>query len=176
LGKAWAHCWKWKSLETLGLICKQFLQFRVEINIARPLNPGFNLPHSSMEPLWISYCTICGLIRHKHLNCPKPPQFLPHVIYNIPLQAAASPGPRLIFDREESDSGMSSDGPALSHSKVTSSSSHGGESSHMQLVPQLSQKDMVCHVSTPLDLSFESSIECTRVEETVLGHKDLGIS
>ncbi len=80
---------------------------------------------------------------------PGPSQNLPNVLYNIPLQAVASPCPRFAFAWDDLDSGLSSKGPALSRSEVTFGSSHGGESSRMQLVPWLSQTEMVCHVSSP---------------------------
>jgi hypothetical protein len=178
IGKGLGSLLEVENLDTAGLICRQFLRIKVDINTALPLNPGFHLPRPGREPFWISfryerlgdYCTICGLIGHKRPNCPSPPQNVPHVLYNIPLQAAASPVPRLVFPRDDSDSGLSSEGSALSRSEVTSGSSFGGESSHLQLVPRLSQTDMVCHVSSPQELSFQSSIDSTQVKETVLHH------
>jgi hypothetical protein len=184
IGKGLNSLLEVENLKMPGLIYRQFLRFRVDINTALPLNPGFNLPHPGKECLWINFCyerlgdhyTICGLIGHKRLNCLGPLPNVPHVLYNIPFQAAASPSPRLVYARDDSDSRLSSEGPAFSRTEVTSWSSHGGESSHMQLVPRLSQTNMVCHVSSPQELSIESSIECTLVEETVLHHQNLGIS
>jgi hypothetical protein len=73
IGKGLGSLMEVENLETLGLICRQFLRFRVEINTVLPLKPGFNLLRPGKEPLWISFryeglgdfCTICGLIGHK---------------------------------------------------------------------------------------------------------------
>jgi hypothetical protein len=39
----------------VGLICRQFLRIKVEINILQPLVPGFLLPRLNRDPLWVSF-------------------------------------------------------------------------------------------------------------------------
>lgn len=63
-----------------GLICHQFIRFKVEINTSLPLAPGFHIPRPGMEPRWVEfkyehlddYCTLCSLIGHKKNVCPAP--------------------------------------------------------------------------------------------------------
>jgi hypothetical protein len=178
IGKGLGTLMEVENFETPGLICRQYLRFRVDLNTAQPLIPRFHLPRPENEPLWISfryerlgdYCTIYGLIRHKRNNCSNHSHALPHINYHIPLQATGSLGPRMSFAREDSDSGMSFEGPASSRSEATSGFSHGGESSHMQIVPRLSHSYIICHVLSPPDLSSENSSNCTRVEDLGLRH------
>jgi hypothetical protein len=184
IGKGLGTLMEVENFETPGLICRQYLRFRVDLNTAQPLIPGFHLPRPEKEPLWISfryerlgdYCTICGLIGHKMNNCSNHSHALPHINYHIPLQATGSLGPRMSFAREDSDSGMSFEGLASSRSEATSGFSHGGESSHMQIVPRLSYSYIICHVLSPQDLSSENSFDCTRVEDLGLRHQKLDFS
>jgi hypothetical protein len=80
IGKALGSLWEVENSESSGLICRQYLRVKVELNTAGSLNLGFRLPRQGKDPLWISfryerlgdYCTICGLIGHKRLNYPTP--------------------------------------------------------------------------------------------------------
>lgn len=123
IGKALGSLLEVENLDTSGLICRQHLRFKVELNASCLLVPGFSLPRPGKESLWISfrykrlgdYCIMCGLIGHKKLSCPNPPQPLLHVKYGIPLQASASSGLRMVSfgHMDDSDSGISSEGPSL---------------------------------------------------------------
>lgn len=114
---------------------------------------------------------MCGLIGHKKLICPNPPQPFPHVKYSIPLQASSSSesGPRLVFSpaqRDDSDSGrISSEGPGPAHSSTeansSSSSSHGGESTHLQQL--VTRFEMARHVAAPPSTERDVSFSNTRV-------------
>jgi hypothetical protein len=126
------------------LICQPFLRFRVELDATQPLLPGFHLPRSGRDPLWISfryerlgdYCTLCGLIGHKRNQCNQPLDRHAPEKYRIPLQTFSLVGLRAVPSpsREDSDSGLSSVGTSQSHSDARSSPAHGAELG-LQLVP-----------------------------------------
>jgi len=145
------------DLENTGLICRPFLRFRVELDSAQPLIPGFHLPCPSREPLWISfryerlgeYCTLCGLIGHKKIQCSQPPHCLTPNKYHIPLQTFSLYGIRqtLSPSRDDTDSGVSSVGTSHSHSDARSSPVHGAESS-LQLVAHKHFSHPAIHVAS----------------------------
>jgi hypothetical protein len=78
IGKVLGNLLEAENHDVSGLICHQHLRLRVELNTSLPLNPGFHIPRSSKEPLWISfkyeqladYCNFCGLIGHKKVQLP----------------------------------------------------------------------------------------------------------
>jgi hypothetical protein len=162
IGKAIGSLLEVENSETSGLICRSFLHVKVELNTARPLPPGFNLPRQGKEPLWISfryerlgaYCNFCGLLGHKKLNCPAPSQVFTQFQYSIPLQAIPSSDPRTSSPgtRVDSNSGLWSEGSTHFRSADNSSFNHGGESTPLLIVPRVSQTDMVSHVSSPPSL------------------------
>jgi hypothetical protein len=160
IGKALGDILAVENLDTSGLVCRQYLRIQVNIDTSQPLKPGFHLPRSGKNDLWISfryerlgdYCTKCGLIGHKKLGCPHRPDLcFPLVQYSIPLQAPSGPNSRMVIsgNRDDSDSGISSDGPAQSRTKVNSNSFHGTESAQLQLVPHFESLDFAGHVSSP---------------------------
>lgn len=59
-----------------GRYCR-FIRLRIEIDISRPLNPGFFLPRPGLNDLWISlkyerlpeFCFSCGVIGHDCRFC-----------------------------------------------------------------------------------------------------------
>jgi len=122
-----------------GLICQPFLRFRVELDATQPLIPGFHLPRSGRDPLWISfryerlgdYCTLCGLIGHKRNQCIQPVARHTPDKYRIPLQTFSLVGLRAVPSpsRDDSDSGLSSVGTSPSHSDARSSPAQGAASS-----------------------------------------------
>jgi hypothetical protein len=127
------------------------------LDTAKPLIPGFHLPRPGKSILWISfryerlgdYCTLCGLIGHKKIQCSQPPHRLCPNKYRLPLPTLSLYGLRssLSPSKEDSDSGISSMGTSQSHSDAHSSPVHGAESP-LQLVPQrLSPPNF--HVSPP---------------------------
>jgi hypothetical protein len=140
-----------------GLICQPFLRFRVELDATQPLLPGFHLPRSGRDPLWISYryerlgdyCTLCGLIGHKRNQCNQPASRHNPEKYRIPLQTFSlvglRPGPSP--SREDSDSGLSSVGTSQSHSDARSSPTQGAEFG-LQLVPHQQVPLPLSHVET----------------------------
>jgi hypothetical protein len=140
-----------------GLICQPFLRFRVELDATQPLIPGFNLPRSGRDPLWISfryerlgdYCTLCGLIGHKRNQCIQPVSRHQPDKYRIPLQTFSLVGLRAVPSpsRDDSDSGLSSVGTSQSHSDARSSPAQGAARG-LQLVP---------HQQVPLPLSHEET-------------------
>jgi hypothetical protein len=140
-----------------GLICQPFLRFRVELDATQPLLPGFHLPRSGRDPLWISfryewlgdYCTLCGLISHKRNQCNQPASRHTPEKYRIPLQTFSlvglRPGPSP--SRDDSDSGLSSVGTSQSHSDARSSPTQGAEFG-LQLVPHRHVPLPLSHVET----------------------------
>jgi hypothetical protein len=162
IGKAIGSLLEVENSETSGLICRQFLHVKVELNTAKPLPPGFTFPRQGKEPLWISfryerlgaYCNICGLLGHKKLNCQAPPQVFTQNQYSIPLQAIPFSDTRMFSPRPrvDSSSGLLSEGPAHFRSEENSSFNHGDESTPLLIVPRISQLDMVSHVSSPPSL------------------------
>lgn len=163
-----------ENLDTSRLLCRQYLRVKVDIDTSQPLKPGFHLPRPNKTSLWISfryerlgdYCTKCGLIGHKKLGCPHRPELrFPLVQYSIPLQAPSSSGSRLIISGnwEDSNSGLSSDGPSQSRTEVNSSSFHGAESTQLQMIPHLQLIELASHVSTPPQLSSDFGHHRTRV-------------
>jgi len=140
-----------------GLICQPFLRFRVELDATQPLLPGFHLPRSGRDPLWISfryerlgdYCTLCGLIGHKRNQCNQPAARHTPEKYRIPLQTFSlvglRPGPSP--SRDDSDSGLSSVGTSQSHSDARSSPTQGAEFG-LQLVPHRHVPLPLSHVET----------------------------
>ena len=101
-----------------GLICCQFIWFKIEVNTSKPLAPGFYITHPSMDPHWIAfkferlddYCVSCGLIGHKKGSCSAPKILDPLEKYNIYLKPTSSSDPRMvaIVPSEDSNSGLSS--------------------------------------------------------------------
>jgi len=77
IGKAVGKILALENMETSGLLRRQFLRVKVEIDTTQSLKPGFHLPRLGKSALWISfryerlgdYCTKCGLIGHKKLGC-----------------------------------------------------------------------------------------------------------
>jgi hypothetical protein len=102
----------------IGLICRKFIRFKIEINKSLPLALGFYMPSSREKPCWISfqyerldeYCTSCGLIGHKKAFCPTPLQFDPLDKYERSLRAPSYVSPHLVskVQQKDSDSGLSS--------------------------------------------------------------------
>jgi hypothetical protein len=162
IGKAIGSLLEVENSETSGLICRQFLHVKVELNTAKPLPPGFTFPRQGKAPLWISfryerlgvYCKTCGLLGHKNLNCPAPPQVFTQNQYSIPLQSIPFLDPRLLSlgPRVDLHSGLLSEGPDHFRSEERSSFSHGDESTPLLIVPPISQADFVSHVSLPPSL------------------------
>ena len=80
IGKGLGKILKLDNNNSSGLICRQFIHFKIEINTFLPLALGFNMSCSGTEPSWIAfkykglddYCTLCGLIGHKKGVCPTP--------------------------------------------------------------------------------------------------------
>ena len=68
-----------------GLISRQFVHFKIEINMSLPLAPRFYMPYDGSEARWTAfkyerlddYCTDCGLIGHKKGVCPAPQKLFP---------------------------------------------------------------------------------------------------
>ncbi|GLT53077.1 hypothetical protein SLA2020_263730 [Shorea laevis] len=135
IGKSIGSLLEVENGDSPGLICRQHLRLRVEINTRRPLMPGFYISRPGKDPLWIQfryerladYCTLCGLIGHCKFICPDPP-CKPPANYSISLLAASSSYPRIIppANLEHAAAGSSAYLPTnLSRSSV--STSHGAE-------------------------------------------------
>jgi hypothetical protein len=101
-----------------GLICRQFIRIKIEIDTTLPLASGFYLDCDADEKHWIfflyerldDYCSSCGLIGHKSGFCPSPTSSVTPEKYMKSLRAPPYATPRLIskMQSEESDSGISS--------------------------------------------------------------------
>lgn len=101
-----------------GLICRQVIHFKVEINTSMPLAPGFYIPRPGMKPHWIAfkyeclddYCVLCGLIGHKKGVCPASQKLISPDKYDRPLRTTSYVSPMLVASvpSEDSDSGISS--------------------------------------------------------------------
>jgi hypothetical protein len=82
----------------VGLIYRQHLRLRVEINTDLPLVSGFLIPRPDKDPLWVSfkyerladYCSLCGLIGHRNFNCPTANSVIPMENFGMSLKAMAS--------------------------------------------------------------------------------------
>jgi hypothetical protein len=82
----------------------EHLRLRVELNSSLPLTPGFHIPRTGKEPLWVSfkyerlvdYCNLCGLTGHKKFSCPTASSPLPLANIRNSLKAMASSSPRMV--------------------------------------------------------------------------------
>ena len=91
IGKGIGKIMELDNNNTFGLICRQFIPFKIEINTLLALE--FNMPCAGMEPRWIAfkyerlddYCTLCGLLDHKKGVCPAPKKLIPSEKYDKPL-------------------------------------------------------------------------------------------
>jgi hypothetical protein len=91
-----------ENIGAIGLICRQHLRLRVEINIDLSLVPGFLIPRLDKDPLWVSfkyerladYCSLCGLIGHINFTCPAAFSNIPLENFGMSLKAMASTSPR----------------------------------------------------------------------------------
>ncbi|GLT71493.1 hypothetical protein SLA2020_435070 [Shorea laevis] len=139
IGKSIGSLLEVENGDSPGLICRQHLRLRVEINTRRPLMPGFYIARSGKDPLWIQfryerladYCTLCGLIGHRKFICPDPPS-KPPANYNISLLAASSSYPRIVPQSNLEHVAAGSRAPLQA--------SHGAEPTQLQLVPRIEQQ------------------------------------
>jgi hypothetical protein len=103
-----------------GLICRQFIRFKIEIDTSLPLALGFYLDcdgDDRDDKRWIyflyerldDYCSSCGLIGHKSGFCPSPTSSVTPEKYRKSLRAPPYGTPRLIskMQSEDFDSGIS---------------------------------------------------------------------
>jgi hypothetical protein len=103
---------------SMGLICRQFIRFKIEINTSLPLALGFNMVCDGEDTCWISflyerlddYCSSCGLIGHKSGFCPSSASSVSPDKYRRSLRASPYGTTRLIskMPSEDSDLGISS--------------------------------------------------------------------
>jgi hypothetical protein len=104
-----------------GLICRQFIRFKIEIDTSLPLALGFYLDcdgDDRDDKHWIyflyerldDYCSSCGLIGHNSGFCPSPTSSVTPEKYRKSLRAPPYGTPRLIskMQFEDFDSGISS--------------------------------------------------------------------
>jgi hypothetical protein len=91
---------------------RSYLRVLMEIDMHAPLNPGFLFHRGNSEPTWISlkyerldiYCTKCGCIGHKKINCRAPQEkcfprkydisLQVNIFSNLPPSAASAKGSR----------------------------------------------------------------------------------
>ena len=100
-----------------NLICRQFIRFRVEVNVLQPLAPGFYISRLGLARHWIAfkykrldeYCVACGLIGHKKSACLAPQILDPSKKYDLSLRPTTSSAPRLVMSipSEDFDPGLS---------------------------------------------------------------------
>ena len=100
-----------------NLICRQFIQFRVDVNVLLPFAPGFYLSRPGFASHWIAfkyerldeYCIACRLIGLKKSASPAPQILDPPEKYDLSLRPTTSSGPQLVtpVPSEDSDSGLS---------------------------------------------------------------------
>jgi hypothetical protein len=72
IGKGIGKILKLDNNNSSRLISRQFIRFKIEINISLPLALRFYMPCDGSKPRWIAfkyehlddYCTSCGLIGH----------------------------------------------------------------------------------------------------------------
>jgi hypothetical protein len=77
IGKGIGELIKVDDIEGDSITFRSYLRILVEINVQKPLKPGFYFQHGQGEPSWISfryerlnfYCTICGKIGHQYSSC-----------------------------------------------------------------------------------------------------------
>jgi hypothetical protein len=117
IGKGLGKILELDNNNSFGLICRQFIRFKIEINTSLPLAQGFNMPCSGTEPRWIAfkyerlddYCTLCGLIGHKKGVCHAPQKLIPPEKYDKPLRTSyVSHRLATKVQHEDSDSVISS--------------------------------------------------------------------
>jgi hypothetical protein len=71
------------------------------------------------------YCTLCGLIGHKHFSCPSPPQAVQLVNYDTSLRANFNSNPRMVSQSpSDSDSGVSTDNQGPTGSTASMDGGH----------------------------------------------------
>lgn len=117
IGKGIGRILKLDCNSSSGLICRQFLRLKVEINTSFLLALGFNIPCPGLDPKWVEfryeclndYCTLRGLIGHKKKSCSSPQILSPPYKYDIPLHASTYISPRLVtpIHQKDSNSGIS---------------------------------------------------------------------
>jgi hypothetical protein len=80
IGKGIGELKKVDDIEGDNITFRSYLRILVEINVQKPLKPGFFFQRGQEEPTWISfryerldsYCTLCGKIGHQHSSCRTP--------------------------------------------------------------------------------------------------------
>jgi hypothetical protein len=73
VGKGLGKLLEVENLEASGVICRHHLRVRVEIDIRKPLVPGFSFALEDSNPVWIQlkyerladYSISCGLTGHR---------------------------------------------------------------------------------------------------------------
>jgi hypothetical protein len=55
IGKALGDILAVENLNSSGLVCRQYIRIKVNLDTAQPLKPGFRLPRSNKSALWISF-------------------------------------------------------------------------------------------------------------------------
>jgi hypothetical protein len=106
---------------SMGLICQQFIRFKIEINTSLPLASGFNIAYDGEDTCWISflyerldnYCSSYGSFGHKSGFCLSPASSIPSDKYRRSLQAPPNGTTRLISKMQTEDSNLSISSAAL---------------------------------------------------------------
>jgi hypothetical protein len=93
IGKGIGEVIKVDDIEGASTTFRSYLRVLVEVNVQKPLKPGFYFKRGQEEPSWISfryerldfYCTLCGKIGHQYSSCRSPPIEQHPESYKIPL-------------------------------------------------------------------------------------------
>ena len=160
IGKAMGSVLEVENCDTKGIICRQYLRVKEELNTSLPLIPGFHIPRNGKESIVVSfeyerladYCTLCGLIGHKRFSCPSPPQPVQLVNYDTSLRANfnSSTGNKNVFSKSIRFRLRSLNGQPRSDRVYSSTDGgHARESNHLQLVSNCSQSQISEHVAAP---------------------------
>ncbi|XP_059435249.1 uncharacterized protein LOC132168163 [Corylus avellana] len=80
IGKGLGHLVKVEDASGVDTPFRSYLRLLVDVDISKPLNPGFLFTRNDGTSTWISlkyerldvYCTECGKIGHKHFSCLSP--------------------------------------------------------------------------------------------------------
>jgi hypothetical protein len=93
IGKGIGEFLKVDDIEGDSITFRSYLRILVDINVQKPLKPGFYFQRDKEEPSWISfryerldfYCTLCGKIGHQYTYCRTPTNEQHPESYKIPL-------------------------------------------------------------------------------------------
>jgi hypothetical protein len=134
IGKGIGNFLKADNDEAAGFIYRSYLRLLVEVDVRKPLKPGFFQNRHDAPPLWVNfiyerlgdYCADCGCLGHKSSSCSVPVDHVLSAQYQVSLKDISSN----FWDRSSSKKKEEHEENSSSHSTESAPS---GESTHTQL-------------------------------------------